>query len=54
MDHAIALQKSTSSDNSHDDRRFSSAAIIGHKDLRTTQRYIDYDTECQRRVVNLV
>ncbi len=28
--------------------------IAGHKYLHTTQRYIDYDTECQKRVVNLV
>ena len=28
--------------------------LAGHKNLQTTQRYIDYDTECQRKVVNLV
>ena len=28
--------------------------MAGHRNLQTTQRYIDYDTECQRRVVNLV
>lgn len=28
--------------------------MIGHKNLQTTQRYIDYDTECQRRVVDLI
>ena len=28
--------------------------MAGHKNLQTTQRYIDYDTECQRRVVDLV
>lgn len=28
--------------------------MVGHKNLQTTQRYIDYDTECQRRVVDLV
>jgi integrase len=28
--------------------------MVGHKNLQTTQRYIDYDTECQRRVVDLI
>lgn len=28
--------------------------MVGHKNLQTTQRYIDYDTECQRRVVDLL
>jgi len=28
--------------------------LSGHKNLQTTQRYIDYDTDCQRKVVNLV
>ena len=28
--------------------------MAGHRNLQTTQRYIDYDTDCQRRVVNLV
>jgi integrase len=28
--------------------------MVGHKNLQTTQRYIDYNTECQRRVVDLV
>lgn len=28
--------------------------LAGHKNLQTTQRYIDHDTECQRKVVNLV
>ena len=28
--------------------------LAGHRNLQTTQRYIDYDTECQRKVVNLV
>lgn len=28
--------------------------MVGHKNLQTTQRYIDYDTECQRRVVDMV
>jgi integrase/recombinase XerD len=28
--------------------------MAGHKSLNTTQRYIDYDTEAQRRVVNLL
>jgi hypothetical protein len=28
--------------------------MVEHKNLQTTQRYIDYDTECQRRVVDLV
>lgn len=28
--------------------------IAGHKHLQTTQRYIDYDTESQRKVVDLV
>lgn len=28
--------------------------MAGHKSLNTTQRYIDYDTEAQRRVVGLL
>ena len=28
--------------------------MAGHKNLQTTQRYIDYDTDCQRRIVDLV
>lgn len=28
--------------------------MAGHSNLQTTQRYIDYNTDCQRRVVNLV
>lgn len=28
--------------------------LAGHSSLQTTQRYIDYDTECQRRVVDLI
>ena len=28
--------------------------LAGHKNLQTTQRYIDYDTESQRKVVNLI
>jgi integrase len=28
--------------------------LAGHRNLQTTQRYIDHDTECQRKVVNLV
>lgn len=28
--------------------------LAGHRNLQTTQRYIDYDTDCQRKVVNLV
>ena len=28
--------------------------LAGHKNLQTTQRYIDYDTDSQRKVVNLV
>lgn len=28
--------------------------MAGHKSLNTTQRYIDYDTEAQRRVVSLL
>jgi integrase len=28
--------------------------MVGHKNLQTTQRYIDYDTDCQRRVVELI
>lgn len=28
--------------------------MAGHRNLQTTQRYIDYDTDCQRKVVNLV
>lgn len=28
--------------------------MAGHRNLQTTQRYIDHDTDCQRKVVNLV
>ncbi len=28
--------------------------LAGHRNLQTTQRYIDYDTDSQRKVVNLV
>ena len=28
--------------------------LAGHSSLQTTQRYIDYDTDCQRRVVDLI
>jgi len=28
--------------------------LAGHKSLQTTQRYIEYDTEAQRRLVNLI
>ena len=28
--------------------------MVGHKSLQTTQRYIDYNTDCQRKVVDLV
>ena len=28
--------------------------MAGHSNLQTTQRYIDHDTDCQRKVVNLV
>ena len=28
--------------------------LAGHKNLQTTQRYIDYDTDAQKKVVNLV
>jgi len=28
--------------------------MAGHRNLQTTQRYIEHDTECQRKVVNLV
>ncbi len=28
--------------------------LAGHKNLQTTQRYIDFDTDSQRKVVNLV
>ena len=28
--------------------------MVGHKNLQTTQRYIDYNTDCQRKVVDLV
>ena len=28
--------------------------LAGHKNLQTTQRYIDYDTESQKKVVNLI
>ena len=29
-------------------------SLAGHSNLQTTQRYIDHDTECQRKVVNLL
>lgn len=28
--------------------------LAGHKNLQTTQRYIDYDTDSQKKVVNLI
>lgn len=28
--------------------------MAGHRNLQTTQRYIDYDTECQKKVVDLI
>jgi integrase/recombinase XerD len=28
--------------------------MVGHRSLNTTQRYIDYDTDAQRRLVNLL
>ena len=28
--------------------------MVGHSSLQTTQRYIDYDTDAQRRLVNLL
>lgn len=28
--------------------------LAGHKNLQTTQRYIDYDTESQRKIVDLI
>ena len=28
--------------------------LVGHKNLQTTQRYIEVDTDCQRRLVDLV
>ena len=28
--------------------------LAGHKSLQTTQRYIEYDTDAQRRLVNLI
>ena len=29
-------------------------SLAGHSNLQTTQRYIDHDTDCQRKVVNLL
>lgn len=29
-------------------------SLVGHKNLQTTQRYIEVDTDCQRKLVNLV
>lgn len=29
-------------------------SLVGHKNLQTTQRYIEVDTDCQRRLVDLV
>jgi integrase/recombinase XerD len=29
-------------------------SLAGHSNLQTTQRYIDHDPECQRKVVNLL
>ena len=28
--------------------------MVGHKNLQTTQRYIEVDTDCQRKMVNLI
>ena len=28
--------------------------LVGHKNLQTTQRYIEIDTDCQRQLVNLI
>ena len=28
--------------------------LVGHKNLQTTQRYIDVDTDCQKELVNLI
>ena len=28
--------------------------LVGHKNLQTTQRYIEIDTDCQRELVNLI
>jgi len=27
---------------------------VGHKNLQTTQRYIEVDTDCQRKLVDLI
>ena len=29
-------------------------SLVGHKNLQTTQRYIEVDTDCQRELVNLI
>ena len=29
-------------------------SLVGHKNLQTTQRYIEVDTDCQRKLVDLV
>ncbi|CAC9602831.1 hypothetical protein [uncultured Gammaproteobacteria bacterium] len=29
-------------------------SLVGHKNLQTTQRYIEVDTDCQRKLVNLI
>jgi integrase/recombinase XerD len=29
-------------------------ALAGHANLQTTQRYIDVDAECQRKVVEMI
>jgi site-specific recombinase XerD len=28
--------------------------MVGHSSLQTTQRYIESDSECQRKVVDLI
>ena len=28
--------------------------MAGHRNLQTTQRYVDYDTDCQKKVVDLI
>jgi len=28
--------------------------LVGHKNLQTTQRYIEIDTDCQKQLVNLI
>ncbi|MEE2767259.1 MAG: site-specific integrase [Pseudomonadota bacterium] len=28
--------------------------LVGHKNLQTTQRYIEIDTDCQRKMVNII